>query len=132
MVHQHHHHHHNNEECYHSINDLIPTTTDNNNLKGASSAIAAINNTAIPRITIPPNQSISMSQEEIDLIQNVINISGLYVTKNPQIFQQPEEMIGKLTEAWNIIASKQNNNSVKGASICPNKNLKNLLNMFHL
>lgn len=118
--------------CYHSIN-----SDNNNNIKGA----AIVRRPQQQARQRQQQQTISIPQEEMDLIRNVINIAGFYVTRNPQVFQQPEEIIKKLTEAFNIIATKQEKNSLKGASnnnnnnICPNKkkeNLKLLLNMFNL
>ena len=103
--------------CYHSIN----------NLKGAS--------------VVQNNNDISIPSIQVDLLANVLNIAGFYITRNPQQFQQPQEILRKVTEAFNIISSKKpknNNNQLKGAStnnnICSNKkkeHLKDLLNMFH-
>ena len=99
--------------CYHSIN----------NLKGAS-------------VVQSNNDIISIPSIQVDLIANVFNIAGFYITRNPQQFQQPQEILRKVTEAFNIISSKKgnNNNSVKGAStnICPTRkkeHLKELLNI---
>ena len=67
--------------CYHSINNLT-------NLKGASSVQQRNSNN---------NGNISFPYNEVDLITNVINIAGFYVSRNPQVFQQPEEILRKLT-----------------------------------
>jgi hypothetical protein len=122
--------------CYFCLNGIDHNNNHNNNellaLKGASSTTTTI--------TSKTPKSIALSSTEADLIRNVINIAGFYVTRNPQVFQQPEEMIRKLTEAFYILSpttttnKENNNNSVKGASICPTKkeHFKELLNMFHL
>src|SRR5918993_5681386 len=110
--------------CYFCLNGIDHNINNNNNnellaLKGASSTTTTI--------TSKTPKSIALSSTEADLIRNVINIAGFYVTRNPQVFQQPEEIIRKLTKAFNILATKEidnnsNNNSVKGASsICPTK-----------
>ncbi len=129
--------------CYFCLNGIDYNINNNNNnellaLKGASSTTTTI--------TSKTPKSIALSSTEADLIRNVINIAGFYVTRNPQVFQQPEEIIRKLTEAFYILLpttnkeNNNNNNSLKGASnknntICPNKkkeHFKELLNMFHL
>jgi hypothetical protein len=123
--------------CYFCLNGIDHNINNNNKLLGLKGASA---------ITSTNQKSISIPSNEVDLIKNVLNIAGFYVTRNPQQFQQPEEILRKLTEAWNIISTtttKQennniNNSSLKGASnknICPNKkkeHFKELLNMFHL
>ena len=86
-------------QCYHSIN----------NLKGAAS-----------------NNDISIPSIQVDLLANVLNIAGFYVTRNPQQFQQPQEILNKVTKAFNIISSKTNKTKLatKGASnnnICSHK-----------
>jgi|SRR5215204_1231976 len=129
--------------CYFCLNGIDHNINNNNNellgLKGASA------------ITSTNQKSISIPSNEVDLIKNVLNIAGFYVTRNPQQFQQPEEILRKLTEAFYIISTptttkkenniNNNNNSLKGASnknnnkVCNNKkkeHLKELLNMFHI
>ena len=130
----------NNNNCYFCLNGIDHNNNHNNNnellaLKGASAIISPQ-----PPATANTTTTIAISSTEADLIRNVINIAGFYVTRNPQVFQQPEEIIRKLTKAFNILATKEidnnsNNNSVKGASsICPTKkkHFEELLNMFHL
>ena len=107
--------------CYHSIN----------NLKGAG--------------VVQSNNDISIPSIQVDLITNVLNIAGFYITRNPQQFQQPQDMLQKVNQAIEIISTKTNKTKLaatKGASnsnnnnnICSNKkkeHLKQLLNMFSL
>ena len=131
--------------CYFCLNGIDHNINNNNNnnnellaLKGASSTTTTI--------TSKTPKSIPLSSTEADLIRNIINIAGFYVTRNLQVFQQPEEIIRKLTEAFYILATpttneNNNNNSLKGASnknnnkVCNNikkEHFKELLNMFHL
>ena len=83
--------------CYFCLNGIDHNNNNNNNellaLKGASTIISQ-QQVILITIAIPSS--------EVDLIRNVINIVGFYVTRNPQVFQQPEEIIRKLTEACNI------------------------------
>src|SRR5687767_8136669 len=104
--------------CYFCLNGMDHNNNHNANnddellaLKGASST------TTTTTITSKTPKSIALSSTEADLIRNVINIAGFYVTRNPQVFQQPEEIIRKLTEAFYILSPKENNNnnSLKGA-----------------
>ena len=103
--------------CYHSINGL----------KGAS-------------IKTTDKSIISFPQTEINLVHNSLKIIQFYITRNPQIFQQPEEVLRKVTKAIDIISEKNPSpqQSLKSASsnnICPNtkrEHLKELLNMFRL
>ena len=87
--------------CYFCLNGIDHNININNNnellaLKGASSTTTTI--------TSKTPKSIALSSTEADLISNVINIAGFYVTRNPQLFQQPEEIIRKLTEAFYILS----------------------------
>ena len=67
--------------CYFCLNGMDHNINHNNNnnellaLKGASSTI-----------TSASQKSISIPSSEVDLIRNVINIAGFYVTRNPQVF----------------------------------------------
>ena len=110
--------------CYHSIN----------NIKGA----AIIRGPQARQMR--QQQTITFPQTEINLVNNSLNILKFYITRNPQVFQQSEDMLQKVNSAINIISSKQLPQSVKGASSTNSKNnicykkehLKELLNMFHL
>ena len=87
--------------CYFCLNGIDHNININNNnellaLKGASSTTTTI--------TSKTPKSIALSSTEAGLIRNVINIAGFYVTRNPQVFQQPEEIIRKLTEAFYILS----------------------------
>ena len=68
--------------CYFCLNGIDHNINNNNNellaLKGASTIISpATSNTT----------TIAIPSSEVDIIRNVINISGFYVTRNPQHFK---------------------------------------------
>jgi hypothetical protein len=69
--------------CYHSINGL----------KGA----------AVPAPTI------SFPQSELSILTESLKTAGFYITRNPQQFQQPQEMLQKIKQGINIISSRTNN-----------------------
>ena len=118
--------------CYHSINGL----------KGA----------AVPAPTV--TATISFPQSELNSINSSLKSSQLFISKNPQFFQDPKDMLQKISQGLNIISSRtrtQTNTNTrlttaakatKGASsnnnnnnVCSNKkkeHLKQLLSMFHL
>jgi hypothetical protein len=110
--------------CYHSINGI---TNNINNLKGA-----AFNQQQ-------GQQEFMFPQTEVSLLTKTLELSRLYVTRNPQFFQEPQEMLQKIDQGIKIISSKtksqqkQNQSSLKGASL-DNKvqSLVNIRNMFGL
>jgi hypothetical protein len=115
--------------CYHSIN--------NNNyllaLKGGSGSAVG-----------QPQIMISFTQAELGLVNNALNIIRLYITRNPQQFQQlqREEILNKVNKSIDIISTQLPTTPTKGASIHNNNNniclnkkkehLKDLLRMFNL
>ena len=77
------------------------------------------------------------------MVNNSLNIARFYITRNPQQFQQPQDMLQKVNQAIEIISTKTNAATpTKGASqtnnnnnICNNKkkeHLKDILSMFRL
>jgi hypothetical protein len=69
--------------CYFCLNGIDHNINNNNNeLLGLKWASA----TTITSVT---QKSIVIPSNEADLIRNVINIAGFYVTRNLQVFQQP-------------------------------------------
>jgi len=119
--------------CNNPNHDINCKYHNNNNLKGASSA--AFQQPARGGRTAP---TISFPQTEINLVHNSLKIIQFYITRNPEQFQQPQDMLQRVEKAINII-SKQlpaQSQQLKGASnnICPNtkkEHLKELLKMFH-
>ena len=113
--------------CYHTINNAV---------KGAG----IIRGPQARR----QQETITFPQTEINLVNNSLNIARFYITRNPQQFQNPEDMLQKVNQAIEIISTKTNKKTklaaTKGASnnnnnICNNKkkeHLKQLLNMFSL
>lgn len=115
--------------CYHSIN----------NLKGAGIIRGPQQQARRQQET-----TITFPQTEINLVNKSLEIARFYITRNPQQFQQPQDMLQKVNQAIEIISTKTNSVATKGASqtnnnnnnnICSNKkkeHLKQLLNMFSL
>jgi hypothetical protein len=99
--------------CYHSINNL-------NNLKGAGSIMikAPRARTNINAVGGGPNKNIiPIPETELKLVDNTLNIARLYISKNPQLFQNPELILDKVNQSLLIVSSKLNNkSSTKGAS----------------
>ena len=99
--------------CYHSIN----------NLKGAAvSRTRRAANRQQPTI-------ISFPQTEINLVNSALKIARFYISKNPQLFQQPDNILSEVENGINIISAKtttknQNSSSAatKGASSDINNN----------
>ena len=121
--------------CNNSIHDSrCPYNNKMNNaLKGGS---AMIN----PPQQRQQRQTISFESTHVSLIAKTLELARLYVSKNSQNFQEPQDILNKIDTGINIISSKQNNNnknSTKGASSICDRNkkqqsLNNLLNHFNL
>ena len=117
----------------------------NNALKGASiSTTAAVNQ--------QPKQFV-FNSNEVQILTKVFEICRLYVNKNSSLFQQPQDILNKLSKSIdNIQSRRQNNNQnqqptntntntkLKGASLLeedinnnnPFKPLNNILKMVGL
>jgi hypothetical protein len=112
--------------CYHSINGITNSNTNNNNLKGA-----AFNQQQ-------GQQEFMFPQTEVSLLTKSLELSRLYVTRNPQFFQEPKDILQKINQGIKIISSKtksqkQNQSSLKGASDMNRLYaLDNIRNMFGL
>jgi hypothetical protein len=110
--------------CYHSIND-IPCPYSK--LKGAS---AAVNNN-------PPKQYV-FNQSEVNLLGKSLEVCRYFIGKNQAQYQNPENILNELSTSINIINSRQNKSSLKGASsnkICnetKKQSLQYLLKLFNL
>lgn len=127
-----------NKHCYHSINGL------NNLLKGASTIINTTSNRRHVATTGAggAKTTFSIPESEISLINKTLEIVRFYISRNPELFQDPQDLLQKVEKGINIITAKTNtNNNTKGASnknnnnnICPNKiqSLKNLLELFSI
>lgn len=107
--------------CYHSINGL-------DNLKGASIIRNNTSRTATITDTRTGKRIIHFPETEIGLVNNVLKLCQLYITRNPQLFQQPQEILGKVNQAINIISAKTKNQSLKGASD-NNNNYQSIINI---
>ena len=125
----------NHYHCYHTINGL-------ENLKGGS----AIQQQGQQKQQQIQQQKLLFPQNEISLISKSLELCRFYVTKNSQLFQQPEDILEKVNQALSIISSssKSNNNNSKNqeeeqssyktkvASDNRYQNLVNIRNMFGL
>ena len=117
--------------CYHSINDI---PCPHSKLKGAS----AVATTAVNQ---QPKQFV-FNSNEVQILAKVFEICRIYVNKNSSLFQQPQDILNKLSKSIDIINTRQNNNknnkesNLKGASsvICNEtkiQSLKNIIKLFN-
>jgi hypothetical protein len=108
----------------------------NNALKGAAAVVGSINNN---NNNYQPKQYV-FNQSEVNLLGKSLEAIKYFITKNQQMFQQPNDILKELDTASNILSVRQNNNNnnesnLKGASdINSNKfqALDNIRNMFGL
>ena len=73
-------------------------------------------------------------QNEVQIIQKVLEICRLYVSKNQNQFQNPKDIVNEVNQSLQIL-KPNNSSSLKGASssnICPKQTLKNIRKMFGL
>jgi uncharacterized spore protein YtfJ len=119
--------------CYDIIHDRNCPSYNNNNtlaLKGASTIIKAPRARTTRINTVgggggPNKQVIPIPETEIKLVNNALNIVRLYISKNQELFQNPEAILDKVNESLQIVSSKlgnNNNRSTKGASDNNNNN----------
>jgi hypothetical protein len=110
--------------CYHSINDIpCPYTSK---LKGAS----AVNQQQQKQLLV-------FNPGEVNFLAKSLEVCRYYITKNQQMFQQPQDIIKELTTASNILSTRSNKNNnnksnLKGASDNPFKSLDNIRKMVGL
>ncbi len=104
--------------CNSLIHDKNCESYKNNALKGAS---------AEPR-------QLMFHQNEVQILENVLEICKLYITKNSSLFPNPNDILKEVNESLKIL--RPNSNSLKGASasntICPKQALRNIKNLFGL
>ena len=112
--------------CYHTINNAV---------KGAG----IIRGPQARR----QQETITFPQTEINLVNNSLNIARFYITRNPQQFQNPEDMLQKVNQAIEIISTKtaaatkiatkgaSNNNDITTTDD-KYQSLMNIYNMFGL
>ena len=101
--------------CYHSINSA-------DSMKGGS-AVQQQNqqpsSTTKRRILFP--------QTDLDLVSKSLELSKFYVTKNSQLYQQPQDILQKINQALSIISSSSSSSSKSNnsKSNTTNNNSKN-------
>ena len=88
--------------CYHTINDM---KCPYNALKGALLQQQIIINNNLNNYVF--------NQSELNIISKTLEVCKYFITKNQQMFQQPQDIIKELSIASNIISARQNIHKIK-------------------
>ena len=117
--------------CYHSIND-IPCPYSK--LKGASATTTVQQQ--------PQPKQLLFTESELNLLSKSLEMCTYFITKNKNLYQNPQDILNEILTSMNIIKTRQNNNvksNLKGASSsvisCNEKkiqSLQNILKLFNL
>ena len=99
----------------------------NSALKGASATTTKVQQQQ------PPKQ-LMFNQSELNLLGKSLEACKFFITKNQQMFQQPNnDILNEINQSLKILKPR-NSNSLKGASVCnnPYKSLDNIRKMVGL
>ena len=73
---------------------------------------------------------LAFNQSEINILSKFFELIRYYITKNQQMFQQPQDIIKKLNTASSILSARNNNkNNLKGVGVCNETKFKSLHNI---